>query len=169
MILALTGMMGCGKSSTGRALADLLEQPFLDLDTVIEAWQGRSIPAIFQTDGEAAFRQMERAALQDLLKNPQKDFVLALGGGTVLTPECAELVRQNTVCWYLRAPAPVLAERLQHQAASRPLLQTEDLRTRIQTLLDVREPVYRSVAHHIVDTDGRTPEEVARVIQPLGV
>lgn len=165
MILALTGMMGCGKSSTGRALAELLEWPFLDLDTVIEARQGRSIPDIFKNEGESAFRQMEAAALTDLLKAPQKDFVLALGGGTLLTPACAQLVQESTVCWYLRASAGTLAERLTDQAASRPLLQTEDLHTRIQTLLVVREPVYRSVAHHTVDTDGRTPEQAARVIQ----
>jgi len=166
MILALTGMMGCGKSSTGKALAELLEWPFLDLDTVIEARQGRSIPDIFKNDGEAAFRQMEAAALTGLLKAPQKDFVLALGGGTILTPDCADLVHGNTICWYLRTSAPVLAARLQDQADSRPLLQTPDeLLTRIRTLLADRETAYLTVAHHVADTDKRTPGEVARFIK----
>mgnify|MGYP003313262708 CR=1 FL=1 len=90
--------MGCGKSSVGRKLSQLLCCPFMDLDSVIEERTGRSIPDIFANDGEAAFRQMELDTLQNILREVGRQSVLSLGGGTVMTPECAELVREKTTC-----------------------------------------------------------------------
>ena len=92
--------MGCGKSSVGRRLSELLCCPFMDLDAVIEETQERSIPEIFATDGEAAFRQMEVEALSRIIEAQQlrDNLIIALGGGTVMTPECADMVREKTHC-----------------------------------------------------------------------
>ena len=130
--------MGCGKSSVGRKLSQLLCCPFMDLDSVIEERTGRSIPNIFANDGEAAFRQMELDTLKNILREVGRQSappapshsraagpspkVLSLGGGTVMTPECAELVREKTTCIYLRASVDTLTSRLASEAESRPLL-----------------------------------------------
>lgn len=167
MILCLTGMMGCGKSSAGRLLAERLGVPFLDLDNLIETRTGRSIPEIFATDGEAAFRVRERETLGEILDR-SGSCVLALGGGTVMTPACADLVRNRTCCVYLRTGGETLFLRLtsgRQETAGRPLLgsaqDTEALRRRIVRLLDERDPVYAAVARHTVDTDGLPLPEVA--------
>ena len=154
--------MGCGKSSVGRRLSELLCCPFTDLDAVIEQQTGRSIPEIFATDGEAAFRQMELEVLEPSLNHPSA--VISLGGGTVTQERCAEIVNEKTVCIYLRASVETLAERLSDEAAGRPLLQGDDLHTRIETLMKQRSHIYESTAHHIIDTDSFSIDEVAQSI-----
>ena len=174
--------MGCGKSSVGRRLSELLCCPFMDLDAVIEEQTGRSIPEIFASDGEAAFRQMELDALNSILTDssssefgelsaplapsvPQTSnirIVLSLGGGAIMTPRCANLVKENTLCIYLRTSVDTLVERLTDEAAGRPLLSSDsDLRSRIETLMAQRATTYESTAHHIIDTDGFTIDELA--------
>ena len=180
--------MGCGKSSVGRRLSQLLCCPFMDLDDVIEQQTGRSIPEIFATDGEATFRQMEMEVLESVLKQslPSQAMgpslcgqrgstvlehsikpstaIVSLGGGTVTQARCAEIVKEKTVCIYLRTGVDTLVERLSDEAARRPLLQGSDLRTRIETLLAQRSSIYESTAHHIIDTDGHSIDEVAQSI-----
>ena len=180
--------MGCGKSSVGRRLSELLCCPFMDLDAVIEQQTGRSIPEIFATDGEAAFRQMELEVLESVLKQslPSQAMgpslcgqrgstvlehslkpstaIVSLGGGTVMTPECAELVREQTMCIYLRTSVDTLVDRLSDEAGGRPLLQGDDLHTRIETLMKQRSHIYESTAHHIIDTDSFSIDEVAQSI-----
>ena len=204
MIITLTGFMGCGKSSVGRYLSELLCCPFMDLDAVIEETQGRSIPEIFATDGEAAFRQMEVEALSRIIEAQQlrdkkqslpsqatgpsicgqrgstvsvpsatrtanyDKVVVALGGGTVMTPECAELVRKKTHCIYLRASTDTLVSHLEKEAAGRPMLQGALLRTRIEELMALRSATYESTAHDVIDTDGRTVEEIATALLHRG-
>ena len=158
--------MGCGKSSVGRRLSELLCCHFMDLDDVIVEREGRSIPDIFATDGEAAFRAIEAQTLKKIFCHPERSegsstLVLALGGGTVMTPECAELVRENTVCIYLRASVDTLVEHLESEAAGRPML-SGDLRSRIETLMLQRSSTYEKTAHIIIDTDGKTIEDVSR-------
>ena len=181
MIITLTGFMGCGKSSVGRCLSELLCCPFMDLDAVIEEAQGRSIPEIFTTDGEAAFRMMELHALSQIIEAQQlrnstvsypsaagtannDKVVVALGGGAVMTKECAELVREKTFCIYLRASVDTLVSHLENEAAGRPMLQGASLRTRIEELMDLRSSTYEATAHDIIDTDGKTIEEIAAEI-----
>ena len=167
MIITLTGFMGCGKSSVGRCLSELLCCPFMDLDAVIEESQGRSIPDIFASEGEAAFRQMEVEALSRIIEAQQlKDNVIvALGGGTVMTPECAEIVREKTHCIYLRASVDTLVSHLENEAAGRPMLQGASLRSRIEELMALRSSTYEATAHDVIDTDGKTVEEVAAEIK----
>ena len=245
--------MGCGKSSVGRRLAELLCCPFMDLDQVIEERAGRTIPEIFASDGEAVFRQMELQALQTVVsegwsktkslprlrrgplpftrpraaavfdssptdnchtqtsspehihtnitngvsdtregsevtqKDNEKgsvDMVLALGGGAVMTPECAEIVHSDTLCIYLRASVETLTDHLSGQTADRPLLSQNDsvndvthhceesegrrgnpqLRGRIISLMSQRSATYEKTAHIIIDTDGKSIEAIASEI-----
>ncbi len=164
MIISLTGFMGCGKSSVGRELSRLLCCPFMDLDSVIEETSGRSIPEIFATDGEDAFRRIEAEALKDSIpehaNTSSTTLVLALGGGTVMTPECAELVHEKTVCIYLRASIDTLVRNLSDEAEGRPML-SGGLRPRIDELMSLRSSTYEKTAHIIIDTDGKSIEAVA--------
>ena len=158
--------MGCGKSSVGRRLSELLCCSFIDLDDVIEEREGRSIPEIFATEGEAAFRQMELEALKAVLnseseRHTNNDIVLALGGGAVTTEACALMVRDKTLCVYLRASVDTLVEHLAGEAAGRPMLADADLRTRIETLMQQRSATYEKTAHTIIDTDGKSIDEIA--------
>ena len=185
--------MGCGKSSVGRELARLLCCPFVDLDSVIEDRAGRSIPEIFASDGEAVFRRMEAEALYNIVAQPvdsvgprlrfaQADaplphlrqsalshdghyeaVVLALGGGTVMTPECAELVHEKTLCVYLRASLETLVRNLEGEADGRPMLASgEPLDVRIAALMALRASTYERTAHIIIDTDGKSVKEIAK-------
>ncbi len=166
MIIALSGFFGCGKSSIGRRLSRLIAFPIADLDHIIVAQQGRSIPEIFASDGEQAFRLMEQEALQNFIDNCKDNCILSLGGGTLTTPACAQLVRENTVCLYRRATVDTLASNLDHDNGKRPMLKSEGqtLRERITDLLSARSAIYESTAHHIVDTDDKDDEVIAREI-----
>ena len=172
MMISLTGFMGCGKSSVGRELSRLLCCPFMDLDSVIEERAGRRIPEIFSSDGEEAFRRMERDAVIEILKiqGPHEEInkylnatVLALGGGTVMTPECAKIVHEKTLCIYLRASVDTLLRNLVDEAAGRPMLQG-DLQARIEELMSLRSATYENTAHIIIDTDGKSAAEIASEI-----
>ena len=166
MIISLIGFMGCGKSSVGRELSRLLCCPFMDLDDVIVQREGRTIPDIFATDGEAAFRQMELQNLQDIILSEAKDLaVLALGGGTVMTKECREIVMEKTVCIYMKAEVETLMEHLEGQTEGRPMLSGTCLRQRIEELMQRRAAVYEETAHHIIATDGMSVEQVGMKIR----
>lgn len=165
MIVTLMGFMGCGKSSVGRELARLLCCPFMDLDEVIEGAEGRSIPEIFASDGEVAFRRMEAEHLQILLDSHNISAVVALGGGTVMTEECAEMVREKTMCVYLRATVETLVRNLDGESENRPMLSNEEpLNVRVAHLLALRSGTYEQTAQMVIDTDGKTIEEIAAEI-----
>ena len=244
--------MGCGKSSVGRKLSQLLCCRFMDLDEVVEEVAGKSISEIFAKDGEIAFRQIELEALKTIVgewmsktkslprlrrgplpftgpraatvfdtpttdnesystelrkcqfrpiaspisENNVSDLdslegasqgiteegavVLALGGGTVMTEECAELIKANTCCIYLRASVDTIVERLSRDGDSRPLLNTSfthsrsnvdvykqgadrhdnPLQDRIAELLEQRAATYEKTANIIIDTDGKSIEQI---------
>lgn len=157
--------MGCGKSSVGRELARLLCCPFMDLDEVIEGAEGRSIPEIFASDGEAAFRRMEAEHLQILLDSHNISAVVALGGGTVMRKECAEMVREKTMCVYLRATVETLVRNLDGESENRPMLSNEEpLNVRVAHLLALRSGTYEQTAQMVIDTDGKSIAEIAMEI-----
>ena len=157
--------MGCGKSSVGRELARLLCCPFMDLDEVIEEAEGRRIPEIFASDGEAAFRRMEAEHLQILLDSHNISAVVALGGGTVMTEECAEMVREKTMCVYLRATVETLVRNLDGESENRPMLSNEEpLNVRVAHLLALRSGTYEQTAQMVIDTDGKSIAEIAMEI-----
>ena len=258
--------MGCGKSSVGRKLSQLLCCRFIDLDEAVEQAAGKSIPEIFASEGEAAFRRFETQILKDILSaEPERQCapcevgrgkeipmtpvcasrihpiagggmsspshltpaspanesntssdrntahnvsgcvpatisaVLALGGGTVMTPECADMVRENTCCIYLRASVDTLLERLSSETSTRPLLtigshsaystkndvnsrslheaglntplrgteECGDLRHRIESLMSVRSTTYENTANIIIDTDGKSIDQIcSEIVRP---
>ncbi len=116
--------MGCGKSSVGKILATLLpECRLIDLDTYIEEKQGKNIPEIFNEYGEAAFRRMEREALEEIFSDKSRPrAILSLGGGTVTSEQCRQLIRQHTDCFYIRATTDTLLDNLEGHSDGRPML-----------------------------------------------
>ena len=164
--------MGCGKSSVGRRLSQLLCCPFMDLDAEIEARCSCAVADIFARDGEAEFRRIEKETLSDIISAHAQDtsipanttLILALGGGAVMTPECEQMVHGQTKCIYLRTSVEELVARLTDESAGRPLLASSDLKTRIETLMSLRMETYERTAHHIISTDSKTIDEVASEI-----
>ena len=240
--------MGCGKSSVGRKLSELLCCRFVDLDEVAEEVAGKRVGEIFAVEGEVAFRDLELLSLNNILSKEsarqwaplapshfvgpsptcyrrlfaakvhwtickpltrvrrcqfrpnaspisgiepisktsfqptsnsaaetvaeETAVVLALGGGTVVNPECAEMVKEKTLCVYLRASVNTLAERLANETAQRPLLSDINnqpggdclLRKRIEELLCRRAATYENTAHIIIDTDGKSIDEICSEI-----
>ena len=174
MILSITGFMGCGKSSVGRKLSQLLCCPFMDLDEMIEAEAGKSIPEIFAEIGESGFREIERRVLDRAVPMPpaynrhtslsdQSLEIISLGGGTVMTRECAQIVRERTLCVYLRASVQTLTEHLEGETQGRPML-SGNVQERISELMAQRAATYEGIAHIIIDIDGKSADEVAQAI-----
>jgi len=157
----LVGPMGAGKSTVGRHLARLLQKTFLDSDRELEERTGARISIIFELEGETGFRKRERAMLEEL--TARDDVVLATGGGAVLDADNRSLLRGRGFNVYLNAPLELLVQRTSRDR-HRPLLQTEDRETRIKTLLEVRDPLYREVADMIITSDRRSATLVAREI-----
>ena len=139
--IVLVGMMGAGKSTIGRRLAARLRLPFTDADTEIEAAAGMSIPEIFETHGEAYFRDGEARVIARLLA--QGPAVLATGGGAFMREETRNCIRAKAISLWLRADADVIMRRVRRRA-DRPLLQTADPEGTVNRLLGEREPVYQS-------------------------
>jgi shikimate kinase len=148
--------MGSGKTTVGRRLAALWGVGLRDTDHDIEHGDGRSISDIFVEDGEDFFRDLERQAVARALA--EHDGVLALGGGAVLAPETRELLAGHTVV-FLRVGLSAAGKRV-GLGSGRPLL-LGNVRSRVKALLDERTPIYESVATISVDTDDRSPEDVA--------
>ncbi len=137
--IILVGMMGAGKSSVGRRLAARLDLPFTDADTEIEAAAGMSIPDIFTTHGEAAFRSGEARVIGRLLDaGPQ---VLATGGGAFMSSETRVAIRVKGVSVWLKADFEVLMRRVKRRS-DRPMLKTADPAETLRRLMEERGPVY---------------------------
>jgi shikimate kinase/3-dehydroquinate synthase len=150
--LLLTGPMGSGKSTVGKLVASQAGRPFIDLDQEIEARAGTSIAAIFQSQGEGAFRALERAALEDELANPSPR-VVALGGGALLDPGIRRRALAETRVVGLTAPVEELRRRT--QGGDRPLLKSQDL----EAVLAARAAVYAETHATIANT--KAPEQTA--------
>jgi shikimate kinase len=157
----LVGPMGVGKSTIGRALASLLHKTFQDSDHEIEARTGAPVALIFEIEGEAGFRQRESAMIGELTCG--HNVVLATGGGVVLSPDNRRYLRERGTVVYLHAPLETLLERTRHDRG-RPLLQTSDREGVLKKLLEQRDPLYREVAHIVVETTHRPPATVAREV-----
>ncbi len=166
MIISLTGFMGSGKSSVARELAALLCCSYIDLDEYIEKAEGRTISNIFEENGEDAFRAMEVKYLKEVIEKTDNDLILSLGGGTVMTAKCKEMVATTTKPIYLQAEIGTLLKNLENQTESRPMLKGgEGLEARISELMDKRETTYRECAELIIQTDGLSPKEIAGKIK----
>ncbi len=157
----LYGPSGAGKSSIGSILAHNLNLPFVDLDQEIETRSGMSIPEIFASEGEAGFRERERATLREVLTKGEG--VIALGGGALTTPENRLLVESIGRVILLSAPAEVLLQRLKSDPVQRPLL-SDDAENDLPTLLKKRQSHYASFPLQ-VNTAAKTPESIAWDLQ----
>lgn len=157
----LVGLPGTGKSTTGRRLAKILAVPFADTDELVEAAEGRAVSEIFAESGEVTFRAAEAAAVRRALV--EFDGILSLGGGALTTESTRTAIADSGVeVVLLRATLQTLADRV-GDGRTRPLL-VGDTGSRLTQLAADREPVYSELATLTVDTDGRTPGQVAAQI-----
>jgi len=151
----LIGFMGAGKSSIGRDLADHLRFRFFDTDAMVEESAGRTIPQIWDEEGEEGFRARESVAVLEACAGTER--VIACGGGAVLEIRNYGILKGAGTVVYLRAPAAVLRARV-GDGVDRPLLKDA---AAFDRLLAERTPAYEAAADLIVDTDERTPDELA--------
>jgi len=148
--IALVGLMGVGKSTIGRRLAQALDMPFRDADQEIETAAGRTIPEIFAELGEAEFRAGERRVIGRLLQEPRH--VLASGGGAFMDPQTRLLMKQKAITVWLKADLDVMVRRVGRKN-TRPLLIGRDPREVLQELMDKRYPIYAEADITIVTDD----------------
>lgn len=164
--LVLVGLMGAGKTSVGERCARVLGRGFVDTDDLVEATAHLSVAEIFDTLGEAQFRQLERAAVADVAASPDP-LVIACGGGVVLDPDNRRALRNAGVVIWLQASPAELGERVAHQeardGAARPLLRDGAVGT-LERLALVRAPAYEAAAHEVVDTAGRSIDAVTDAV-----
>ena len=157
--IILIGFMGAGKSTMGKLVANKLGCSFIDTDAYIEKKEGRSISDIFTDDGEAYFRNAETDALRELLKSDER-YVLALGGGTPLLEENRALLKETgAYVIFLKVSAMDAFERLKDDV-TRPLLQGANVKEKIESLLQVRNPVYESIADYILLEENKSLDDI---------
>lgn len=162
----LIGPMGSGKTAVGRQLARMLGLEFYDSDVEIEARTGVDIPLIFEKEGEAGFRERECEVIDSL--TARESIVLATGGGAILMPVNREKLANRGCVVYLQTSVEQQLERTRY-GRQRPLLYTEDPRSRLKELLAQRMPLYEATADIIVNTDGqRVPAVAEEIVRLLG-
>ena len=154
--LFLVGLPGSGKTTLGRQLARRFDKPFVDADIELETRLGVSIPTIFEIEGEAAFRDREAAMIEELTQRTA--IVLATGGGAVLRDSNRDKLAANGSVLYLHATPQMLWHRVRHNR-HRPLLNTRDPLARLDELYEQRDPLYRSIADWVIESER---EHVAR-------
>lgn len=162
--IVLVGLMGAGKTSVGRRLADRLDVPFIDADHEIEQAAGKSIPEIFADHGEPYFRDGERKVISRLLEGGLQ--VLATGGGAFMNDETRARIHAHGVAIWLRADLPLLMKRVQKRS-NRPLLQTENPEAVMRDLMVRRYPVYAEANLTVDSQDISHAQMVERVLRAL--
>lgn len=140
--------MGAGKTTVGRQLAKRLGRSFLDSDHEIVARTGVPIPTIFEIEGEEGFRRREAQTIGEITETC--DIVLATGGGVVINPDNRQRLHETGWVVYLDVPPALLYERTRHDR-NRPLLNVPDPMARLEELYAARDPLYREIAHIVVD------------------
>lgn len=159
--VVLIGLMGAGKSTVGRILAKRLGRPFADTDKLVERAAKASIPEIFEREGERGFRRLEAAAVRNVAA--LRGQVIAVGGGAVLDPANVTQLRATGDLVLLDADPKDLAQRTRRRG--RPLLDgVEDREARLLQLRSARAAAYTSAAAHVIDSSGRSPDEIADAV-----
>ena len=161
--IVLIGLPGSGKSAVGRLAAEQLHAGFVDIDAIVERREGRPITLIFAEKGEAAFREMERKEMETALAS--EPAVIAPGGGWAAQPGAIDSAKLHALVIYLRTRPETATQRAAPEG-TRPALLGEDPVARMRLLQKEREPFYRG-AHAEVDTDRKSPSEVANEIVRL--
>ena len=159
--IALVGGRGTGKTTVGRLVAAGLGWPFADADDVLEATARQTVAELFREFGEDGFRLRESVTLASLVAAPQ--LVLATGGGAVLWPANRRMLKSCGLVAWLTAPPAVLWERIRGDGGRRPNLAGGGL-AEVEAVMAAREPLYREVATHTLDTAGQSPADVAAAI-----
>jgi shikimate kinase len=162
--IVLVGLMGAGKTSVGRRLAEKLGIPFVDADHEIEAAAGKPIKEIFADHGEAYFREGERRVIQRLIGNGAQ--VLATGGGAFMNDETRARIQSHGVSVWLRAALPLLMKRVAKRQ-DRPLLQNDDPEAVMRALMEKRYPVYALADVAVESRDVQHGQMVNDVIRAL--
>ena len=164
--IALIGFMGTGKTVVGGLLASKTGKEFIELDAVIEAKAGRSIPDIFHLEGEIGFREQEIEAAREVAG--RKNVVIACGGGIVLYKINIDRLRRECAIVCLTASPAVILARTSADKAGRPLLDVADRARQVKELLAFRRPYYRAAADIVINTSRLRPETVAdKIIEKL--
>ena len=166
--IILEGFMGSGKSTVSEILSDKLDLELIDTDEAIEEAEGRKISDIFEQEGEEAFRDMETGLVEMMVSDHMRETVISLGGGLPVREKNRELLKKVGKVVYLRTAPETVYDRLKGDD-TRPLLKSEDPLARIKELQDKRGKIYEEAADIIVDTDGKTPVQVAdEIIAAIG-
>lgn len=161
----LIGLMGAGKTTVGRQLAQQLNRPFFDSDLVICERTGVSIPTIFEVEGEDGFRNRETAVIDEL--TAQNNIILATGGGAVMRETNRTMLQNRGLVVYLHATPKVLLERTRYDK-NRPLLQVANPLEKLNELYRLRDPVYRAAADFVVEAGfGGSQKTIAQIHQIL--
>ncbi|MFC6198124.1 shikimate kinase [Ponticaulis profundi] len=162
--IALVGLMGAGKSSVGRRLADTLKLPFHDSDDEIEKAAGLSVSDIFSLHGEEEFRRVEQRVIERLITGKQQ--VLATGGGAFMNDQTRALLKEHAVTIWLSADLETLWRRVSRRDG-RPLLKTENPKDRLRNLLETRKATYATADIVVESRDGPHMNAVRDIISAL--
>ncbi len=162
--IVLVGLMGAGKTSVGRRLAEKLDIPFVDADHEIETAAGKSIAEIFADHGEDYFREGERRVIARLLENGTQ--VLATGGGAFMNEETRKRIKTRSISVWLKADLELLLKRVSKRN-DRPLLKTEDPAAVMSRLINLRYPVYAEANITVESRDVQHGQMVNDVIKAL--
>ncbi len=160
--IALIGFMGTGKTAVGKLLAEKLDKDFIELDALIEEKAEKTIPEIFEQDGEIAFREREIEATREVAE--KENAVIACGGGIVLNQINVDRLKKQSVIVYLTASPEVILKRTSSDKDERPLLVAEDKAAKVDALLKLRKPFYERAADITVDT---SELEVTGVVEQI--
>ena len=161
--IALIGFMGVGKTVVGKALAKKLNWEFIELDSLIEQKAGKSIPDIFQQDGEIAFRELEIEVTREV--SQEENAVIACGGGIVLNQINIDRLRQKSKIVYLTASPAVILKRTLNDGEERPLLNVANPVLTIKELLTFRKPFYERAAETKINTSKLKVDAIAEQIK----
>ena len=156
--IILIGFMGCGKSSVGYRLSYAMRRTLIDTDKLIEKQQNMTISQIFQEKGELAFRQMETDCLKHLIETADRQ-IISTGGGLPIKEENHALLKQLGTVYYLKVTKEAVYERLKEDT-TRPLLQGDNPRNKIEELLSKRAPVYEACADYVIEVSDKSFEEI---------
>ena len=159
--IVLIGMMGAGKTTVGSRLAHLLDRPFVDSDVQVEQRTARTVREIFESEGEAAYRQLEAEVLAEALAS-EEPAVIAAAGGTILDPTNRRRMRECGTVVFLEAGPEHLVDRVGGQD-HRPLLR-DDPAGVLEEMDEVRRPLYEETADHVVDVATRPADEVVQAV-----
>ncbi|MCR5155780.1 MAG: shikimate dehydrogenase [Butyrivibrio sp.] len=167
--IILEGFMGSGKTTVSQLLSQKLDLDLMDTDEAIETTEGRSISSIFEEDGEEAFRKMETELVETIVRDHWRDMVISLGGGLPLREENRSLLKEAGKVIYLKASPETVYERVKGDT-TRPLLQCDDPLSKIKELQAARSDLYDAAADMVIDTDGKSPEEITEeILNGLGI